>query len=386
MSTKRNIWLYGVSVLCLAVTACVGPPLVITPTQLTAAIADTAYTQALASGADGSVAWSVASGALPTGLTLDQGSGVLAGTPTIPGTYTFTVVAVSAGLPQRTGQTTFSLTVIPKLTLDATLDPARVNIAYEDTPVIAGGVSPYSVTIEGLPGGLDYDRATGRIFGTPLNQYSGLALYVTVTDSGTPQQTILRRRTTLIVRPEGVYISTTALNAAAINQAYSFRIEALAGLQPYTWAIIAGTLPGSAGDANPFRLDQTTGTISGTAAATATTATFTVEVTDADTPASTDSRQFKLVVTPAILTETLPAATIGQAYQQALTGAGGKPSYTWTVSTGSPPAGLLLNPNTGVISGTPTAEATSQTFTARLTDSDTPAVIAEQELTINVGS
>lgn len=48
-----------------------------------------------ASGGDGLIVWSISSGSLPPGLTL-SGGGILAGTPTTSGTYTFTVRAMDS--------------------------------------------------------------------------------------------------------------------------------------------------------------------------------------------------------------------------------------------------------------------------------------------------
>ncbi|WP_156895364.1 Ig domain-containing protein [Rhodococcus sp. 2G] len=46
------------------------------------------------------------------------------------------------------------------------------------------------------------------------------------------------------------------------------------------------------------------------------------------------------------------AATVGTPYTQTLAASGGTGTKTWTVSTGTLPAGLTLNSGTGVISGT----------------------------------
>lgn len=59
---------------------------------------------------------------------------------------------------------------------------------------------------------------------------------------------------------------------------------------------------------------------------------------------------------PAITTSSLPYGNVGSAYLAVLTGSGGGTPYTWSVPAGSLPAGLVLDPTTGVISGTPTAD------------------------------
>jgi hypothetical protein len=70
-----------------------------------------------------------------------------------------------------------------------------------------------------------------------------------------------------------------------------------------------------------------------------------------------------ITVSPATLT----SAATGAAYSQTLSAAGGAGSYTYTVSSGTLPAGLSLNSATGALSGTPTSSATS-VFSIRASD------------------
>ena len=85
---------------------------------------------------------------------------------------------------------------------------------------------------------------------------------------------------------------------------------------------------------------------------------------------STNSAAATLTVTcPAItLTpSTLPAATVGSGYSQALSASGGAGSYTFALTSGSLPAGLGLT--NGVISGKPTGAGTN-TITETATDTN----------------
>lgn len=84
-------------------------------------------------------------------------------------------------------------------------------------------------------------------------------------------------------------------------------------------------------------------------------------------------------------TTMLPAATTTSAYSQTLQAHGGSsPTYTWAVTSGSLPAGLTLAAATGVISGTPTTQA-SYSFSVTATDTGALASAA-QSLSIDVTS
>ena len=72
-----------------------------------------------------------------------------------------------------------------------------------------------------------------------------------------------------------------------------------------------------------------------------------------------------------ITTTGLPGGTVGVAYSQTVEATGGVTPYSWSVVSGSLPAGLSLGSSTGTISGTPTSSGTSN-FTVRVTDSQTP--------------
>ena len=65
-------------------------------------------------------------------------------------------------------------------------------------------------------------------------------------------------------------------------------------------------------------------------------------------------------------TESLPDGEVGTVYSQTLT-ATGDPTITWNVTSGTLPAGLTLDTNTGTISGTPTT-ANTYSFTVTATN------------------
>jgi Malectin domain/Putative Ig domain len=85
-------------------------------------------------------------------------------------------------------------------------------------------------------------------------------------------------------------------------------------------------------------------------------------------------------------TSSLPAGQVGAAYSTMIQATGGTTPFHWSISSGALPAGLTLSATTGTISGTPTTSG-SFTFTAKVTDSTTPAAqTATKSLTITVAS
>lgn len=377
VGTAARRWLGGAWVAVLAIGSCTGTPLEVLWRTLPTAVEGTAYEQPLGEVGGRGLTWTLAAGTLPDGLRLERSTGRLSGTPRTAGTFDFVVAVGQGGFGSRRAEQPFTLTVLPQLVVTPAFPAGRVGEAYDAPLDIRGGVPPYAVTIAGLPGGLDYDRTTGRVFGTPQFDYTGLPLLITVTDQGTPTQTV-EARGTLVIRPRGVAITTDGLPAAAYNVLYATNVSATDGRRPYVWSVVDGVLP------EGLRLARATGTIAGVPTAAAQTREFTVQVEDADTPPSRDTRSYKLVVPVVLVTASLPGGTVGQAYRQTLAAVAGRPPYTWQIVSGAPPAGLVLDPASGVVAGTPAAGAGGATFTVRVTDADSPATIAERTFTIAI--
>lgn len=121
--------------------------------------------------AEGAQGFAVTAGALPEGLTLDETTGALCGTPTATGDSSFVVTATnSLGSTDQT----FTLTVAPPAPVwqDVTLPDAVAGAAYNDA-VTASDTDAYAITAGALPSGLALDSATGAITGAPLLAGSG---------------------------------------------------------------------------------------------------------------------------------------------------------------------------------------------------------------------
>ncbi len=119
-------------------------------------------------------------GTLPPGLTLNNTTGIISGTPTTPGVYTFTpLVQDSAGMigflvwianDEERG-VTITVTDVAELTLSCNNPPqGEINVAYSHAFPATGGTLPYNFTIiaGALPTGVTLNAATGVASGIPI--------------------------------------------------------------------------------------------------------------------------------------------------------------------------------------------------------------------------
>lgn len=128
------------------------------------------YSQTLtATGGTGSYTWSITTGSLPGGLTLNAATGQISGQPSAAGSSNFTAMVTDTA--KGATSTAFALTIDPALTITTTspLPAGTVGVSYSQTLTAMGGSGVYtwSVTSGSLPGGLTLASATGVISGQP---------------------------------------------------------------------------------------------------------------------------------------------------------------------------------------------------------------------------
>jgi len=143
----------------------------------------------MATGGTGSYTWSIATGVLPTGLSLNSSTGAISGTPTTAGTFVF--VAQVADATPESSQQGFSITIAsPPLTFTTTsLPAAKEGNLYSASLSVSGGTSPYtwSIISGALPTGLVLNATVGYISGTPFPGTAGFHSFIIgVTDSSSP--------------------------------------------------------------------------------------------------------------------------------------------------------------------------------------------------------
>ena len=361
----------------------VNPAVSVTTTTLPAGVIGTAYAGATLAAAGGITpyTWSITTGSLPTGLSLNASTGAISGTPTgtFTGTVNFTVTVTDNESPTKqtaSANLSIAITAPPLKVTTTALAGGSIGVVYTNQTLQAtGGITPYTwaVTTGSLPSGLSLNASTGVISGTPTGTFVGTDSFtVTVTDSETPTGAKATANLSITISVAALTVTTTSssLPVGVVSSVYpGATLQATGGIAPYAWAVTTGSLPAG------LTLNAATGAISGTPTASGTT-NFTVTVTDSETPtAKTATANLSIVVNPAltVTTNSLAAGVIGTSYSQTLAAAGGITPYTWAITTGSLPAGLSLNSSTGAISGTPGGTFTGTTnFTVTVTDNESP--------------
>jgi hypothetical protein len=152
-----------------------------------------------------------------------------------------------------------------------------------------------------------------------------------------------------------------------VGDLYHAQLMADGGTYPYQWTIDACPLPSG------LQLDTQRGTIWGVPeregdGATPLTRQIAVRVTDS--AGTTAGQLFSLTINPALAVSTdldLGPGDDGEGFIAKLRCTGGAEPYKWEILRHGWPAGLILNPDTGGITGTPTSIGTTL-FTARVMD------------------
>jgi len=153
------------------VSAPASAPTITTAGPLPTGTVGTAYGHTLAaSGGTAPYAWSVAAMALPAGLALNSSTGVLGGTPTAAGTFTFTVQVTGGGSSTKAFSLTIDATPDTAPPVLNSVDPADTQAGVAVNTVLTATFSEEVVVPEGsftlsdgagsVPGSVSVDGAT----------------------------------------------------------------------------------------------------------------------------------------------------------------------------------------------------------------------------------
>ena len=315
--------------------------------------------------------------ALPAGLSLDTGSGVISGTPSELSAAT--VYAVTATNSGGSAVVTVSITVhdVPPSALTYATNPAIYTVGLaiaENAPSSAGGAVVAHSIAPPLPSGLRFHQDSGVISGTPSALSEAAHYVVTATNSGGSTQATLR---------------------IAVNDVAPGELHYAANPATYTVGVtIAGNAPSSTGGAvvsyaiapplpSGLSFDTDSGVISGTPAQPSAPTDYTVSATNSG--GSTTA-------TVSITVHDEPPSDLTYATNPAIYAAGvtvsentpstkGGAVLAYTIAPALP-AGLSLDTGSGVISGTPSELSAATVYMVTATNSGGSAVVTVS-ITVN---
>lgn len=188
-----------------------------------------------------SATWSIQSGSLPAGVTLSS-AGVLSGTPTTEGSYTFVVRAQGGGGAVDTETETLVVRqplVVSSPFARGAAPKAEVGIPFTGAQSATGGNGTFTWALASgsLPEGLALG-SDGTISGTPTVP-GRFTFAVKVTDGEARSVTV---NATLTVAAK-LTISTLRVKPAKVGRAYRQLIAKTGGVAPVEWKLLRGKLP-----------------------------------------------------------------------------------------------------------------------------------------------
>ncbi len=212
-----------------------------------------------------------------------------------------------------------------------------------------------------VSGGTQATNGTGvaTVGGWTLGAEGVNTLKATVTTNGDSLTGTFVTFTAQSWAPDPVKITTPSLPHGVVGVKYGFELRARGGMLPYGFAVTSGALPGGV-------TLRSTGNFEGSPTA-AGTYTFTVTVTDALGASTSLGYSVSVNASLAISTAFLSEGLVGAAYRSAQEVLGGALPFVWSLASGSLPAGLVLNPASGEITGTPAGAGVTD-LSLRVTD------------------
>lgn len=257
-------------------------------------------------------------------------------------------------------------------------------VGHEMSPITIqadGGYPPYRFTISGgsLPAGLTLDANTGVISGTPTEVNEDAVPYfeVQVTDDIGESDAA---RFWLTIKPDPRPVAKSGNYTIRPNTKLDilyFDLFTGGGFDNFEiTSTYGGTVTRKIDRLTFAPLSDFVGT-----------ATFTYYVTKDDLVSDVATITIEVrepaqfTFTPA--TGALPSAIAGEPYQQAVTASGGVAPLTYSIKSGALPSGMILNINTGVITGPADADSVGDySFTVGVRDAN--GAIGEANYTLKV--
>ncbi len=312
--------------------------------------------------------WSLTSGALPTGITI-QGPGETISSDFLPGVTYLTGKSVQAGTYNFTLQVQDSMGATYSTPFTWSISPIWVeysnlpipntsltyNVPYTQQMLAMGGTGNYTwANLAPMPPGLSI-TAAGLISGTPTN--TGFFYpQIQVADTDDPSDATSPYIYFNIAGPTSTEVYFGAGPNLGVWQAgytATINLNPYGGTAPYTITALSALPPGFAlesGDSSPYGNYLLVGQP-------LTQGTFTFTLKAVDSLGNIGVQTFTISIAPFTLytTTQLADGSVGTAYSQQLVSFDSTSAVSWSIAPGSAlPPGLGVS-SAGVISGTPTA-------------------------------
>ncbi|MCG1759138.1 putative Ig domain-containing protein [Staphylococcus epidermidis] len=332
---------------------------------------------------------------LPDGVTFDEATNTISGTPSEVGSYDVTVTTTDESGNSETTTFTIEVKDTTKPTVESVADQTQeVNTEIEPIKIEARDNSGQAVTnkVDGLPDGVTFDEATNTISGTP-SEVGSYDITVTTTDeSGNVTETTFTIEVEDTTKPtvENVADQTQEVNTEITpitiesednsGQTVTNKVDGLP--DGVTFDETTNTISGTPSKVGSYDITVTTTDESGNATET----TFTIEVEDTTKPTvenvAGQTQEINTEIEPIKIEAT---DNSGQAVTNKVEGL---------------PAGVTFDEATNTISGTPSevgsytvtvttmdesGNATETTFTIDVEDTTKPTVesVADQTQEVN---
>src|SRR6266853_3146902 len=261
------------------------------------------------------------------------------------------------------------------LILHGNFPAGKVSESYNAVLAVGGGKFPYhfSVKTGALPPGISLNPTTGSFSGKPTSAGT-FSFEVIVTDAPKLDQ----GNKTFVINVSGggsnVNVSVSPASANLVSNQKQQFTATVSGTSNtgVKWSATAGSVDANGLYTAPTVTTQTNLVVKATS--------------DAD---SSKSASAAVTVDPVnnqglkITTGNLPQGQQGNTYSEVFSATGGTTPYIWSISAGTPPAGIAMNVN-GDFAGMPTTPGTSS-FTVTVTDATAKTATGNFSVTVVAG-